>query len=81
MHPKDNRYKNYSAGQKIKLEWINGPIEATIIKDEAIDMEFGTGVMTITPWHDNADFEIDYTDKPPLHLCNLPPSVQSTAPE
>ncbi len=58
MHPKDNRYKNYSAGQKIKLEWINGPIEATIIKDEAIDMEFGTGVMTITPWHDNADFEI-----------------------
>jgi valyl-tRNA synthetase len=31
---------------------------ATIIKDSAIDMEFGTGVMTITPWHDRADFEI-----------------------
>jgi valyl-tRNA synthetase len=40
------------------LEWINGPIEATVIKDEAIDMEFGTGVMTITPWHDAVDFEI-----------------------
>ncbi len=58
MHPKDERYANYSQGQKIQLEWINGPIEATIIKDESVDMEFGTGVMTITPWHDNVDFEI-----------------------
>ena len=58
MHPKDDRYKNYKEGQKIKLEWINGPIEATIVKDNVIDMEFGTGVMTITPWHDTADFEI-----------------------
>ena len=58
MHPDDKRYKEYAHGQKIDLEWINGPITATVIKDEAIDMEFGTGVMTITPWHDNADFEI-----------------------
>ena len=58
MHPKDNRYAEYKDGQKIELEWINGPINATIIKDEAIDMEFGTGVMTITPWHDTADFLI-----------------------
>jgi len=58
MHPKDKRYKDWKDGQKINLEWINGPIEATVIKDEAIDMEFGTGVMTITPWHDAVDFEI-----------------------
>ncbi|OHB09617.1 MAG: valine--tRNA ligase [Candidatus Zambryskibacteria bacterium RIFCSPLOWO2_12_FULL_45_14] len=58
MHPDDRRYAQYKDGQKIDLEWINGPIEATIVKDSAIDMEFGTGVMTITPWHDNADFEI-----------------------
>ena len=58
MHPKDARYKDYKDGQKINLEWINGPITATIIKDEAIDMEFGTGVMTITPWHDAVDFGI-----------------------
>jgi valyl-tRNA synthetase len=38
--------------------WINGPIEATIIKDEASDPEFGTGVMTITPWHSGVDYEI-----------------------
>ena len=58
MHPKDDRYKEYKHGQKIDLEWINGPITATIIKDESIDMEFGTGVMTITPWHSGIDFEI-----------------------
>ncbi len=58
MHPKDKRYSQYKDGQKINLEWINGPITATVIKDEAIDMEFGTGVMTITPWHDAVDFEI-----------------------
>lgn len=58
MHPEDARYTEYTHGQKIELEWINGPITATIIKDAAIDMEFGTGVMTITPWHDQTDFEI-----------------------
>ncbi len=58
MHPHDERYKEYSHGQKITVEWINGPIEATIIKDEASDPEFGTGVMTITPWHSAVDFDI-----------------------
>jgi valyl-tRNA synthetase len=58
MHPKDKRYKEYAHGQKIELEWISGRVIATVIKDEAIDMEFGTGVMTITPWHDTTDFDI-----------------------
>ena len=58
MHPKDPRYGEYYDGQKIDLEWINGPITATVIKDEVIDMTFGTGVMTITPWHDPIDFEL-----------------------
>ena len=58
MHPDDTRYKNYSHGQKLTVEWINGPIEATVIKDEVVDMNFGTGVMTITPWHSQVDFEL-----------------------
>ena len=58
MHPEDARYKKYKHGDKIDVEWMNGKIQATIIKDSVIDMEFGTGVMTITPWHDNTDFEI-----------------------
>ncbi len=58
MHPNDERYKDYFHGQQIELEWINGPIIATVIKDEAGDPEMGTGVMTITPWHSGIDFEI-----------------------
>lgn len=58
MHPDDERYADYKHGQQIELEWINGPITATIIKDEAGDPEMGSGVMTITPWHSAVDFEI-----------------------
>ncbi len=58
MHPEDARYKEWGHGQTLELEWINGPITATVIKDSSIDMEFGTGVMTITPWHSAIDFEI-----------------------
>jgi valyl-tRNA synthetase len=58
MHPDDKRYKKWEHMQKITVEWINGPIEATIIKDSMIDMEFGTGVMTITPWHSHEDFAL-----------------------
>lgn len=58
MHPDDARYAEYKHGQTFELEWINGPITATVIKDDAIDMAFGTGVMTITPWHSGIDFEI-----------------------
>lgn len=56
MHPEDKRYKKWKQGDKLTIEWINGPVEATVIKDEMIDMKFGTGVMTITPWHSHEDF-------------------------
>jgi len=58
MHPNDARYAEYKEGQRIELEWINGPITATVIKDEASDPAIGSGVMTITPWHSGVDFEI-----------------------
>ncbi|PID52741.1 MAG: valine--tRNA ligase [Candidatus Moraniibacteriota bacterium] len=58
MHPDDERYAQYKEGDTFEAEWLNGTVTATVIKDEAIDMEFGTGVMTITPWHDPVDFEI-----------------------
>jgi len=58
MHPDDKRYADYKHGDTFECEWINGKITAKIIKDESVDPEFGTGVMTITPWHDATDFEI-----------------------
>ena len=58
MHPDDKRYAKYKHGDTFEAEWINGPVTATVIKDKAVDPNFGTGVMTITPWHDHTDFEI-----------------------
>ena len=58
MHPDDVRYKKFRDGETFEAEWINGKITATVVKDEAVDPKFGTGVMTITPWHDHTDFEI-----------------------
>src|SRR3990167_2571909 len=46
VHPEDERYASYVHGQKFTLEWINGTIEATLIKDEAANKDFGTGAMT-----------------------------------
>ena len=58
VHPDDKRYGDYKHGQKMDVEWINGTVTATVIKDEVIDPEFGSGAMTITPWHDQTDFEL-----------------------
>jgi len=58
MHPDDKRYERYKHGDNFEAEWINGKVTATIIKDELVDPGFGTGVMTITPWHSQADFDI-----------------------
>ncbi len=58
MHPDDPRYAKYKDGDTFTAEWINGPVTATVIKDKVIDPAFGTGVMTITPWHDHVDFDL-----------------------
>ncbi|HSX40934.1 MAG TPA: valine--tRNA ligase, partial [Candidatus Saccharimonadales bacterium] len=58
MHPEDKRYAKYKHGETMEVEWINGPIMTTVIKDKAVDPEIGSGVMTITPAHSEIDFEI-----------------------
>ena len=57
VHPEDDRYKDI-IGSTFMVPWINGEVEATVIADESIDMNFGTGAMTITPAHSFVDFEI-----------------------
>lgn len=58
VHPDDQRYAKYEHLQEFEVEWINGPIKAILLKDEAADMEKGSGAMTITPWHSQVDFEL-----------------------
>jgi valyl-tRNA synthetase len=58
VHPNDERYKQY-VGTTIKAQIATGEVlDMTVIADEAIKPEFGTGAMTITPAHDPIDFEI-----------------------
>ncbi|MGC6414012.1 MAG: valine--tRNA ligase [Bacteroidia bacterium] len=55
VHPDDPRYKEL-VGKKVLVPLINREIE--IITDTYIDIEFGTGVLKVTPAHDIHDYEI-----------------------
>jgi valyl-tRNA synthetase len=55
VHPSDKRYKDL-IGKKVVLPLINRDIE--IIADEHVDMEFGTGMVKVTPAHDPNDYEV-----------------------
>jgi len=57
VHPDDERYKDL-IGKEFDVEWIEGTVKAKVIADSCIDMELGTGAMTITPAHSMVDFEI-----------------------
>lgn len=55
VNPEDERYKHL-IGKNVILPIVNKLIP--IIGDEHADMEFGTGVVKITPAHDPNDFEV-----------------------
>ncbi|MCL5090459.1 MAG: valine--tRNA ligase [Patescibacteria group bacterium] len=55
VNPEDNRFKDL-VGKKAVIPIINK--EIPIIADEAVEIDFGTGALKITPGHDMTDFEI-----------------------
>ena len=55
VNPLDDRYRDM-IGKKVLLPLVNR--EIPIIADEYVDLEFGTGVVKITPAHDFNDFEV-----------------------
>ena len=55
VHPDDERY-TYLHGRKVWLPIVNKAIP--VVEDTYVDMEFGTGVVKITPAHDPNDFEV-----------------------
>ncbi|MBQ0042698.1 MAG: valine--tRNA ligase [Lachnospiraceae bacterium] len=55
VNPNDERY-TYLKGRSVWLPIVNKPIP--VVQDEYVDMEFGTGVVKITPAHDPNDFEV-----------------------
>lgn len=55
VNPNDPRYKEW-IGKTITFDGVLGPVEMIVIPDEEVDMEFGTGIMKVTPAHDAHDF-------------------------
>ena len=55
VHPDDERYKHL-VGKKVILPLVNR--EIPVIADSYVEMDFGTGVVKITPAHDPNDFEV-----------------------
>ncbi len=68
VHPSDERYKNY-IGKELEVESVDNNIPADqpaqlkkikilVVADEAVDPEFGSGIVKVTPAHDLTDSEI-----------------------
>ncbi len=55
VHPDDERYKHL-IGKTVTLPLMNR--EIPIVADSYVEMDFGTGVVKITPAHDPNDFEV-----------------------
>jgi valyl-tRNA synthetase len=57
VHPDDARYRHL-VGQTLTIETESGPLALPVIADTAVDPAFGTGVVKVTPAHDQADWEM-----------------------
>ncbi len=55
VHPDDERYKNL-IGKTVTLPLVGR--EIPVVADTYVEMDFGTGVVKITPAHDHNDFEV-----------------------
>ena len=68
VHPEDERYQEL-IGKTVVLPLVDK--EIPIIADDYVDMEFGTGVVKITPAHDPNDFEVgNRHDLPRVNVMN-----------
>ena len=63
VHPKDKRYVDL-VGKEV---WRPLPREKIpVVADDAIDPEFGTGVLKVTPAHDKVDFDVGQRHRLPV---------------
>ncbi|MBQ4569742.1 MAG: valine--tRNA ligase [Ruminococcus sp.] len=63
VNPEDERYKDY-VGKTVTLPIVGR--EIPVVADSYVDMEFGTGVVKITPAHDPNDFEVGLRHNLPI---------------
>ena len=79
VHPDDARYKKL-IGKKVTLPLCDR--EIPIIADDYVDMEFGTGVVKVTPAHDFNDYAVGQRHQLPIiGILNLAGFVNDSAPK
>lgn len=80
VNPGDERYKHLIGKEVLQPLVPDKPIK--IIGDEHVDMEFGTGVVTVTPGHDPDDFEVAQRhDLPIIELITTEGKMSDNVPE
>jgi valyl-tRNA synthetase len=57
VHPDDERYKNF-IGQELEIDGVLGKFKVKVVADRAVDINFGSGVIKVTPAHSFTDNEI-----------------------
>jgi valyl-tRNA synthetase len=77
VHPGDPRYKHL-VGKHVRIPHVNRI--GVIVADEAVDPDFGTGAVKITPAHDPTDFEIAQRHGlPAINVMNLDGTMNAEA--
>ena len=74
VNPKDERYRD-AVGKTLILPLVHR--EIPVVADEYVEMDFGTGVVKITPAHDPNDFEVGLRHNLPV-LNVLTPDAKIT---
>ncbi|TCP19011.1 valine--tRNA ligase [Simplicispira metamorpha] len=79
VHPEDERYAHL-IGQMVNLPLCDRQIP--VIADDYVDKEFGTGVVKVTPAHDQNDYAVGQRHQLPM-VCvlTLQATVNDNAPE
>ncbi len=79
VHPEDERYAAL-VGKSVRLPLCNRDIP--VITDEYVDREFGTGVVKVTPAHDQNDYAVGQRHALPLiGVLTLDATINDNAPE
>ncbi|MBF6630669.1 MAG: valine--tRNA ligase [Comamonas sp.] len=79
VHPEDERYKHL-IGQSVTLPLVGRQIP--IIADDYVDKEFGTGVVKVTPAHDQNDYQVGLRHNlPMITVLTLTAKINDEAPE
>ncbi len=66
VNPDDNRYKSL-IGKEVYIPTTNTKIP--VITDSYVDIEYGTGIVKVTPAHDPNDFEVGKRHNLAMPLC------------